>query len=56
MAIKIVNAEPVNKPPAVDKKLGRPKVHPDRAVYQRDWMRQRRVQDRVDAILLAQMD
>jgi hypothetical protein len=40
----------------VDKKLGRPRLHPDRAIYKRDFMRKLRVQDRVDAMLLAQMD
>jgi hypothetical protein len=58
MAIRIITVsepiivhavEPVNR-------KGRPRIHPDRAAYRREWMRLRRVQDRVDAVLLAQMD
>jgi hypothetical protein len=66
MAIRMIEtAEPIivhavaevdNKIGRVDKKRGRPKLHPDRAIYKRDFMRRRRVQERVDAMLLAQMD
>jgi hypothetical protein len=59
MAIQIVNVEPravsqtpVHKPNAVDKL----KAARDRKVYKRDLMRQRRVQERVDAIFLAASD
>jgi hypothetical protein len=58
MAIKIItDSEPasVHADAAVNK-IGRPKVHPDRRAYRAEWMRQRRVQERVDAILLAQTD
>jgi hypothetical protein len=56
MAIRMIEIEPVNKPPAVDKKLGRPKVHPDRAIYQREWMRRFRVELKADAVRLAQVE
>jgi Rps23 Pro-64 3,4-dihydroxylase Tpa1-like proline 4-hydroxylase len=55
MAIKIIDTvsqPPVHKPHDVNK----PKAARDRLTHRRDWMRQRRVQDRVDAILLAQID
>jgi hypothetical protein len=59
MAIRIITvSEPafVHAVAAVNKTIGRPKLHPDRSVYRKEWMRRRRVQDRVDAILLAQVD
>jgi hypothetical protein len=58
MAIRIVDtvSQSVHAVALVNKIRGRPKVHPDRRAYRAEWMRQRRVQDRVNAILLAQMD
>jgi hypothetical protein len=53
MAIRIVDTvEPDHKPASVDKL----KAARDRKVYKREWMRRRRVLDRVDAILLAKTD
>jgi hypothetical protein len=59
MAIRIITIrEPINvhELPAVDKKLGRPTLHPDRAVYKRNWMRRYRVELKADARLLAVVD
>jgi hypothetical protein len=60
MAIRIIDN--VSKPAfvhadaAVNKTIGRPKVHPDRSVYRKEWMRRYRVEERADAVRLAQVD
>jgi hypothetical protein len=59
MAIKIITvSEPafVHADAAVNKTLGRPKVHSDRTAYRREWMRRFRVEQRDDAVRLAQVD
>jgi hypothetical protein len=35
---------------------GRPKLHPDRTAYRREWMRRDRAEQRADAVRLAQVD
>jgi hypothetical protein len=59
MAIKIITvSEPafVHVVAAVNKTPGRPKVHPDRRAYRAEWMRRFRVEQRDDAVRLAQVD
>jgi hypothetical protein len=60
MAIKIVN---VSEPVAVhavaavnNNSRGRPKLHPDRKAYRAEWMRRFRVEQKADAVRLAQVD
>jgi len=58
MAIRMIEIEPVavHAVAAVNKTPGRPKVHPDRAAYRREWMRRDRAEQRADAVRLAQVD
>jgi hypothetical protein len=58
MAIRIVDtvSQSVHAVAAVNKIRGRPKLHSDRAAYRAEWMRRYRVEQRDDAVRLAQID
>jgi hypothetical protein len=59
MAIRIITvSQPisVHAVASVNKTIGRPKLHLDRRAYRAEWMRRFRVEQRDDAVRLAQVD